>query len=119
MAGLVDRFIERYAKAKLRSWRDYKAVLDRDVIPALGERPAGEVTRAKIADLLDKAAGRAPDDLRRTATTLLGRHGIDQMTIAQVLNHARTTKATVTGAVYDRYGYIPQNDMRSRLSTES
>jgi integrase len=272
VAGLIDRFIDRYAKAKLRSWKDYKAVLDRDVIPAMGERPAGEVTRAEVADLLDKVATRAPvlanrlqntissvfswalseglvtvnpvtglrkrtqemakervlsdseiqifwkaagdaspayrdtlrlilltgqrpgecagiraeevdlksgrwtipasrtknkiehtipllgqaleivarladgkrtgplivtprgkeltsqnlakamealregvfvetvtpHDLRRTAATLMGRLDIDQMTIGRVLNHASTTKATITGSVYDRHSYVPQ-----------
>jgi integrase len=272
VAGLIDRFIDRYAKAKLRSWKDYKAVLDRDVIPAMGERPAGEVSRAEVADLLDKVAIRAPvlanrlqntissvfswalseglvtanpvtglrkrtqetakervlsdpeiqsfwkaageaspayrdtlrlilltgqrpgecagiraqevdleaglwtipasrtknkiehaiplvgqaldivsrlaegkragslivtprgkeltsqnlakamealregvfaetvtpHDLRRTAATILGRLDIDQMLIGRVLNHASTTKATVTGSVYDRHSYIPQ-----------
>ncbi len=272
VTGLVDRFIDRYAKTKLRSWRDYEAVLKRDAVPALGDRPAGEVTRAEIANLLDKVANRAPvlanrlqstlssvfswalseglvlvnpvaglrkrtqevakervlsddeirifwqatgaiapayrdtlrlilltgqrpgecagiraeevnieasiwtlpasrtknksehtvplvgqaldiiarlartsksgpliitprgreltaqnlaksmealregafaetvtpHDLRRTAATLMGRLNIDQVLIGRILNHASTTKATVTGAVYDRFNYIPQ-----------
>jgi integrase len=272
VTGLIERFIDRYAKAKLKSWKDYEAVLKRDVVPAMGERPAGEVTRAEIADLLDKVAVRAPvlanrlqntissvfswalseglvtanpvtglrkrtaeiakervlndeeirtfweattaaapayrdtlrlilltgqrpgecagiraeeidlkanlwtipasrtknkiehsiplvgqaletvtrllegrgggplivtprgkeltsqnlakamealrdglfaetvtpHDLRRTAATLMGRLDIDQMLIGRVLNHASTTKATVTGSVYDRHSYIPQ-----------
>ena len=49
-----------------------------------------------------------PHDLRRTAATLMGRLDIDQMTIARVLNHASTTKATVTGSIYDRHTYEPQ-----------
>jgi len=49
-----------------------------------------------------------PHDLRRTAATLMGRLEIDQMTIARVLNHASTTKATVTGSTYDRHTYEPQ-----------
>lgn len=53
-------------------------------------------------------AGATPHDLRRTAATLLGRSEIDQMTIAHVLNHASTTKATVTGSTYDRHDYLPQ-----------
>jgi integrase len=47
-------------------------------------------------------------DLRRTAATLLGRLDIDQMLIGRVLNHASTTKAIVTGSVYDRHSYLPQ-----------
>jgi integrase len=272
IAALVDRFIDRYAKANLRSWKDYKAVLHRDLVRALGERPAGEVSRAEIADLLDKVAARAPvlanrlqntvssvfswalseglvtanpvsglrkrttefakvrvlsddeirifwqatgssssafrdtlrlilltgqrpgecagitaeevdlksslwaipasrtknklphtiplvgqaleiitglvegknegplivtprgkaltaqnlakamealreglfaetvtpHDLRRTAATLMGRLEVDQMTIGRILNHASTTKATVTGSVYDKHTYVPQ-----------
>ncbi|PVE22310.1 hypothetical protein DC522_21755 [Microvirga sp. KLBC 81] len=270
VAGLVDRYLDRYAKAKLRSWRDYEATLKRDVIPVLGPLKAEDVTRPQVADLLDKVHARAPvaanrvqnmlssvfswalseglvtanpvaglrkraaevakarvlsddeirtfwsateeiapayrdtlrlilltgqrpgecaglraeevdlqssvwtlppsrtknksehqlplvgaaheilqhlaeqgartgaliltprgkeltsqnlakacerlqdnfatpftaHDLRRTAATLLGRLGIDQMTIARVLNHASTTKATVTGSVYDRHHYL-------------
>jgi integrase len=49
-----------------------------------------------------------PHDLRRTAATIMGRIGIDQMTIGRVLNHSTTTKATITGSVYDRHDYIPQ-----------
>jgi integrase len=49
-----------------------------------------------------------PHDLRRTAATVMGRLNIDQMLIGRVLNHASTTKATVTGSVYDRHSYIPQ-----------
>jgi len=49
-----------------------------------------------------------PHDLRRTAATLMGRLEIDQMTIARVLNHASTTKATVTGSTFDRHTYEPQ-----------
>jgi integrase len=293
VAGLIDRFVERYAKAKLRSWRDYESVLRRDVTPVLGDRRATELTRAEVADLLDKVAARAPvvanrlqntlssvfswalseglvtanpvsglrkrtqevakervlsdkeirsfweateaiapayrdtlrlilltgqrpgecagirgaevdleaekwtipaertknkrehcipliggalqivrrlveegrgegpliltprskeltsqnlakamealrdglfaepataHDLRRTAATLMGRLDIDQMTIGRVLNHASTTRATVTGSVYDRHSYLPQKrralealdaELRCILSGES
>jgi integrase len=49
-----------------------------------------------------------PHDLRRTAATLMGRLEIDQMTIGRILNHASTTKATITGSVYDKHTYVPQ-----------
>lgn len=70
VAGLVDRFIERYAKAKLRSWRDYEAVLKREVVPALGERAAAELTRAEVANLIDKVAERAPVLANRLQSTI-------------------------------------------------
>ena len=70
MAGLIDRFLTRYAKAKLRSWRDYEAVLKRDVIPVLGDRRAEAVQRTEIADLLDKVAARAPVLANRLQNTI-------------------------------------------------
>lgn len=273
IAAFIERFIARHAKQKLRSWQAYENLLRRDVLPVIGERPASDVTRAQIANLLDKVADRAPvvsnrlhtvlsslfswgvseglvdmnpvaglrkratevskdrvltddeirrmwaasadslgpayrdimrlilltgqrpgevagmtreeveldaarwvlplprvknnrqhvvplvgealaivtrltsatkrgpllvtkrgvvpssidvakaaqrlraegfetpftaHDLRRTAATLMGRLDIDQMTIARVLNHASTTRATITGSVYDRHSYEPQ-----------
>src|SRR4051794_32352637 len=70
VAALVERFIERHAKAKLRSWRDYDGLLKRDVVPVLGHRLAGEVSRAEVADLLDKIAMRAPYVSNRVLATL-------------------------------------------------
>ncbi len=49
-----------------------------------------------------------PHDLRRTAATLMARLGIDRFHVAAVLNHSGTTKATVTGAVYDQHSYLPE-----------
>jgi integrase len=49
-----------------------------------------------------------PHDLRRTAATLMGRLEIDRLTIAHVLNHATTTRNTVTGSVYDQHDYFAQ-----------
>jgi len=62
--------------------------------------------RLRAAGLFETKA--TPHDLRRTAATLLGRLEIDRMTVAYVLNHASTTKATVTGSTYDRHDYVPQ-----------
>lgn len=60
VAGLVDRYITKHAKVKLRSWKDYEGLLRRDLVPALGKRRADEVSRSEIANLLDKIAERAP-----------------------------------------------------------
>ena len=54
-----------------------------------------------------------PHDLRRAAATILARLEVDRMTIAFVLNHASTTKASVTGSTYDRHDYIPRSAARS------
>ncbi|WP_199866102.1 site-specific integrase [Methylobacterium sp. Leaf361] len=70
VAGFIERYIERYAKKKLRSWRDYEGLLNRDVVPALGQRRAEELTRAEVANLLDKIAARAPVVSNRVLNTL-------------------------------------------------
>ena len=49
-----------------------------------------------------------PHDLRRTAATILGRLEIDRMTVGYLLNHASTTKNTITGSTYDQHDYVPQ-----------
>lgn len=70
VAGLIERFINRHAKQRLRSWRDYEKLMARDVLPDLGERAAGDVTRAQLANLLDKVAERAPVVSNRLLTVI-------------------------------------------------
>lgn len=50
-------------------------------------------------------------DLRRTATTLMTRHGVTRFVVARVLGH---TDKTVT-AIYDQYEYLPEK--RAALET--
>jgi integrase len=69
VAGMVERFVAK-SKARLRSWETYESLLKRDVIPAIGARPAGEVTRNEIANMLDKIAERAPTVANRVQNTL-------------------------------------------------
>ena len=59
VAGMVERFVSK-SKNRLRSWQTYESLLKRDVLPAMGDRPAGAVARAEVANLLDKVAERAP-----------------------------------------------------------
>lgn len=57
--SLVDKFIERGLIQKgNRSWREYKRNLDKDVIPAWGNRTAKSITRSDVIDLLEKIADR-------------------------------------------------------------
>lgn len=49
-----------------------------------------------------------PHDLRRTAATIMSRLEIDRLTIAYVLNHQSTVKATVTGSTYDKHDFMSQ-----------
>lgn len=51
---LAEDFVERYGKARKRSWQEDKRYLNNDVKPALGKQKARDVTRAHIRDLLRK-----------------------------------------------------------------
>jgi integrase len=71
VATMVDRFIvAAKAKGRLKSWQTYEALLQRDVIPAMGDRPAGDVARTEVANMLDKIAARAPVVANRVQNTL-------------------------------------------------
>ena len=72
VSGMIYRFITRAKeRGKLRSWQTYEALLQRDVIPVMGERPeAAEASRTEIANMLDKIAVRAPVVANRVHTVL-------------------------------------------------
>jgi integrase len=51
--ALCAEFIERYAKVHKRTWLEDERRLARDVVPAIGQMPAKEVSRKDINRLLD------------------------------------------------------------------
>lgn len=64
---LADEYIELYAKPNKKSWAKDRAVLDRDVLPAVGTSRLQDVTRRDIATLLDRIVRRgAPIQANRT-----------------------------------------------------
>jgi integrase len=69
VAGMVERFVSK-SKNRLRSWETYESLLKRDVIPVMGDRRAGNVSRAEVANMLDKIAERAPVVANRVQNTL-------------------------------------------------
>jgi len=69
VAGMVERFVSK-SKSRLRSWQTYESLLKRDVLPVMGDRPAGAVARAEVANLLDRVAERAPVVANRVQNTL-------------------------------------------------
>jgi integrase len=44
-------------------------------------------------------------DLRRTMASNMAKLGVDRIVIGKCLNHISVDRATITGAVYDRYDY--------------
>ncbi|NJL73325.1 MAG: integrase arm-type DNA-binding domain-containing protein [Candidatus Competibacteraceae bacterium] len=55
-------FIERYAKANTRetTWREYERLLQREVLPALGDRDVADIRRGEVVALLDRIAAARP-----------------------------------------------------------
>lgn len=65
--GLVDEYLEKWAKPRKRTWEKDENILRRDVIPEWGKRKAKEVTRRDVVLLLDKIMDRgAPIQANRT-----------------------------------------------------
>jgi hypothetical protein len=60
--AVAAEYLERYAKRhkRERSWREDKRLIDRELLPRLGTRRIGEVSKAEVLKLLDATADRAP-----------------------------------------------------------
>ncbi len=56
VAAMSDEFVERYARPRNRSWREYRRILDRYVKPQVGNLPIHELSRRNIVVLLDHVA---------------------------------------------------------------
>lgn len=55
---LADEYIERHAKLNKRSWFKDRAMLDKDVLPAIGSKAIPNVTRHDIITILDQMVDR-------------------------------------------------------------
>lgn len=51
--AIAAAFIERHAKPRLRSWREYERMLQDYVLPDWGSRPITEIRRSDVTALLD------------------------------------------------------------------
>jgi integrase len=61
VSAVSDLYIERYAKARKRTWREDQRILDMYVKPLWGPRPIADITKADVVDLLDEIeAGQIP-----------------------------------------------------------
>lgn len=64
---LASLYLERYAKAEKRSWREDERILNRDLLPRWRGRKAHEIKRADVIQLLDEIVDRnAPVMANRT-----------------------------------------------------
>lgn len=58
IAGLVEEYLEKWAKVRKRSWREDERILKKDVLPEWGHRKAREITRRDVIRLLDDIVDR-------------------------------------------------------------
>ena len=64
---LAERYIERYAKRRKRSWKEDRRALDRDLLPRFRNRKAADIKRREIIDALEAIRARgAPILANRT-----------------------------------------------------
>ena len=64
---LAGRYLETHAKRRKRTWREDARVIDGDLLPRWGGRPADSITRADVIELLDDVVDRgAPVMANRT-----------------------------------------------------
>ncbi len=55
---LCREYLERYAKTRKRSWREDERRIRKNLLPALGHRPVGEIRRAEVRATLEGIANR-------------------------------------------------------------
>jgi integrase len=58
VADAVEEFVTRYAKPRLRSWKDVNDRLHRDLVSRYGPRPLESLTRVDLVRMLDGMADR-------------------------------------------------------------
>ncbi|QBR83839.1 site-specific integrase [Legionella israelensis] len=58
IGGLIDEYIEKWAKPNKRSWRADERCLNKDIRPVWGKRKVSEITRRDIILLLDNIKDR-------------------------------------------------------------
>jgi integrase len=67
VAVLAAEYLEKWAKLRKRSWEEDARILEKDVLPAWGQRKAREITRRDVIVLLDGIVARgAPIAANRT-----------------------------------------------------
>jgi integrase len=106
---LCRDYIDNYAKRLKRSWKEDERQLWLDVVPGWGTRPAAEITRKDVINLIEDVAKRGD----RVASLLLA-------VARKAWNHALTRKDEITGNPWARLKVIKGvcMDVDERVSVE-
>ena len=85
---------------------DYRLILNRDVLPEIGQQAAGDVTRQRVVELVNKVAGRGATrraDMARVVVSSIYGFGIDRGLVHQ--NPAKDLR--------NRHAYQPRDKVAS------
>jgi integrase len=63
---LVDEYLTKHAEKKKSSWKEDRRILNKDVVPVLGDKKAKDITRRDIMNLLDGMSGRGDGIITNT-----------------------------------------------------
>ena len=69
--GLIDEYIEFYAKPKKRSWHGDLRMLNKDVLPRWKNLKASDITRRDVVKLLDRIVARGSGVIANRVLSLL------------------------------------------------
>lgn len=69
-AELAERYIERWAKPRKRTWKNDQWLLEAHVLPRWKHLPAAEISRKDARELLEKVADKAPVGVNRVRALL-------------------------------------------------
>jgi integrase len=68
--AMAEEYIERWAKAKKKSWQEDQRIINRDLLPYFGMTRAKEIARMDITALLERKAATSPVQANRTRSLL-------------------------------------------------
>jgi integrase len=80
VTSLVDHYLDEYAKHIKRSWKEDKRMLEKDLTKIWGDRPAADVTRVEVMELLTSMVprGQRGAQLLLAAARKAWNHAIDR-----------------------------------------
>ena len=68
--SMAREYVERHLKRNTRRWRDAEQMLARDVLPHWRRRPANDITRRDVLDILDIVMDRSPVSANRVMSLI-------------------------------------------------
>jgi integrase len=80
VASMAAEYVERHLKRNTRRWRDAEQMLARDVLPKWSHRPAADISRRDVLDLIDGILDRSPVSANRALSLIrrLYNWGVDR-----------------------------------------